>query len=108
MLSPEVDLVLVVGSKNSSNSSRLVDRAIECGTPGHLIDDASELRPEWFAGVGTVLVTAGASAPEHLVEGVIGRLIAEFDGRDVDARTLAREDISFALPKSARQLAVIG
>ena len=108
VLSPEVDLVLVVGSKNSSNSNRLVDRAIECGTPGHLIDDASELKPEWFAGVGTVLVTAGASAPEHLVEGVIDRLIAEFDGRDVDARTLAREDIAFALPKSARQLAVIG
>ena len=104
--SPEVDLVLVVGSKNSSNSNRLVDRAEELGTPGHLIDDASELRPEWFEGVGTVLVTAGASAPEHLVENLIGRLVGEF-GATVETRELAEENVQFALPKSARSLAVV-
>lgn len=58
LIAPETDLVLVVGSKNSSNSNRLVDRAIECGKPGHLIDDAREIQPQWFDGVKTVLVTA--------------------------------------------------
>ncbi|MEM8875750.1 MAG: 4-hydroxy-3-methylbut-2-enyl diphosphate reductase [Planctomycetota bacterium] len=106
LFSPEVDLVLVVGSKNSSNSNRLVDRAVEVGTPGHLIDDASELQSEWFAGVDTVLVTAGASAPEHLVEDLLGKLIADH-GATVETRTLADENVHFALPKSARSLAVV-
>jgi 4-hydroxy-3-methylbut-2-enyl diphosphate reductase len=106
VLSPEADLVLVVGSKNSSNSNRLVDRAREQGRPAYLIDDERELRPEWFAGVNSVLVTAGASAPEHLVENLIGRLIKDHGGT-VETRTLVEEDITFGLPKSARQLAVI-
>ena len=59
----EADVVLVVGSRNSSNSNRLVDRAREFGTPAHLIDEAGEIDPGWLAGAGTVLVTAGASAP---------------------------------------------
>src|ERR1700685_897180 len=57
MLSPEVDLVLVIGSKNSSNSQRLVERATEAGKPAHLIDDESELDPSWFDGKNAVLVT---------------------------------------------------
>jgi 4-hydroxy-3-methylbut-2-enyl diphosphate reductase len=69
-----VDLVLVIGSKNSSNSNRLREIAAEAGVPSHLIDRAEELDPAWLAGVGTVGVTAGASAPEALVQDLIGRL----------------------------------
>ena len=106
MLAPEAQLVLVVGSKNSSNSNRLVDRAIEFGTPAHLVDDERELKPEWFAGIETVLVTAGASAPDHLIENLLGRLIAEYGGT-VETRTLIDETVTFALPRSARSLAVL-
>ncbi|HMO27339.1 MAG TPA: 4-hydroxy-3-methylbut-2-enyl diphosphate reductase, partial [Tepidisphaeraceae bacterium] len=107
VLSPEADLVLVVGSKNSSNSNRLVDRARECGKPAYLIDDESELRPEWFVEMKSVLVTAGASAPDHLIENLVGRLIRDHGG-SVETRTLVDEDITFGLPKSARDLVVLG
>jgi 4-hydroxy-3-methylbut-2-enyl diphosphate reductase len=106
VIAPEADLVLVIGSKNSSNSNRLVDRAREVGTPAYLIDDASELRPEWLTGVEAVLVTAGASAPDHLIEDLLGRLVAQF-GATVETRTLVEEDVSFTLPKSARELVVL-
>ncbi len=106
-MSPEVDLVLVIGSKNSSNSQRLVERAVEVGKPAYLIDDASELKTEWFDGIGAVLVTAGASAPEHLVEDLVGRLKRDFGGV-VETKTLLEEGISFELPKSVRSLAVVG
>ena len=104
--SKEADLVLVVGSKNSSNSNRLVDRAIENGTKGHLIDDESEIDPAWLDGVETVLLTAGASAPEAFVDGVILRLKKDF-GAIVEERTLAEEDVQFALPRTARRLKVV-
>ena len=104
--SPEVDLVLVVGSHNSSNSNRLVDRAREARTPAYLIDEASEINPAWLEGVETVLVTAGASAPEAYVEGVIQRLTREY-GAVVEERSLADESVQFALPRSVRQLAVV-
>ena len=103
----EADLVLVVGSKNSSNSNRLVDRAIEHGTRGHLIDDESEINPAWLEGVDTVLLTAGASAPEAYVDGVIRRLQTEF-GATVEERSLAEEDVQFALPRTVRRLTVVG
>jgi 4-hydroxy-3-methylbut-2-enyl diphosphate reductase len=106
-LSPEVDLVLVIGSKNSSNSQRLVERAVEAGKPAHLIDDASELQTDWFNGIEAVLVTAGASAPEHLVEELVDRLKRNLGGV-VETRTLLEEGISFELPKSVRSLAVVG
>ena len=107
VLAPEADLVLVVGSRNSSNSNRLVDRARDIGKPAYLIDDDRELRDEWFGDhVQTVLVTAGASAPDHLIENLVGRLIAEHAGT-VETRTLVEEDIAFALPLSARRLAVL-
>lgn len=106
VLAPEADLVLVVGSRNSSNSNRLVDRARDGGTPAHLLDDESELRPEWLEGVETVLVTAGASAPDHLVENLIGRLVGDY-GATVETRTLVEEDITFSLPRSARELVVL-
>jgi 4-hydroxy-3-methylbut-2-enyl diphosphate reductase len=105
-ISPQADLVLVIGSKNSSNSMRLVERAAEQGKPAYLIDDESELDLAWFNGKETVLITAGASAPEHLVQDLIRRIQREFGG-DVETRTLVEEDISFELPKSARSLAVI-
>jgi 4-hydroxy-3-methylbut-2-enyl diphosphate reductase len=105
-LSPDVDLVLVIGSKNSSNSQRLVDRALEAGKPAHLIDDESELDPSWFDGKVAVLITAGASAPEHLVSDLVDRIRRDFNG-EVESRTLMEEGISFELPKSVRQLAVL-
>lgn len=106
VISPECDLVIVIGSKNSSNSNRLVDRARDLGTAAYLVDDERELQPEWFANVKTVLVTAGASAPDHLIENLVGRLIADYGGT-VETRTLVDEDIQFALPLSARRLAVL-
>ena len=76
-LAQQVDLLLVIGSANSSNSNRLRDLAEEIGITAYLIDDAKSLQPQWFDAIGSVGVTAGASAPEHLVQGVveaIGRL----------------------------------
>lgn len=70
-LAEQVELLLVIGSKNSSNSNRLRDLAAEIGVPAHLIDDAKNLDPHWFDHVHTIGITAGASAPEHLVQGVI-------------------------------------
>src|SRR5205823_9835458 len=66
----EADVILVIGSENSSNSKRLVEVAAAAGTPAHLIDDESEIDPEWLAGADTVGITSGASAPEWLVERV--------------------------------------
>ena len=104
--SPDVDVVLVIGSKNSSNSQRLVDRAVEAGKRGFLIDYASELDPAWLDGAEGVMVTAGASAPDHLVQELLDRLKNEFGGV-IETRELVREDIDFELPKSVRQLTVL-
>jgi 4-hydroxy-3-methylbut-2-enyl diphosphate reductase len=105
-ISPLVDVVLVIGSKNSSNSLRLVERAKEAGKAGYLIDDQSEIDPKWFEGKDAVLVTAGASAPEHLVNNLLNRLKRDF-GATVETRTLVEEDMSFELPKSVKRLAVL-
>ena len=105
--SAEADLVLVVGSRNSSNSNRLVDRARELGTAAYLIDDQSEINPAWLEGVETVMLTAGASAPESYVQGVIDRLREEY-GATVEERSLAEEDVQFALPRTVRKLTVVG
>ncbi|MDB5325101.1 MAG: hydroxymethylbutenyl pyrophosphate reductase [Phycisphaerales bacterium] len=104
--SSDVDVVLVIGSQNSSNSQRLVDRAVEAGKRGYLIDYARELQPEWLAGANGVMVTAGASAPDHLVQELVERLKNEFGG-EVEVRELVREDIDFELPKSVKQLPVL-
>jgi 4-hydroxy-3-methylbut-2-enyl diphosphate reductase len=106
VLSPEVDLVLVIGSKNSSNSQRLVDTAKQAGKRAHLIDDTSELDPGWITNTDTVLVTAGASAPEHLVNELLDRLKTEFHA-EVEIRTLVDEGVSFALPQSLKTLSVV-
>jgi 4-hydroxy-3-methylbut-2-enyl diphosphate reductase len=105
-LAAEADVVLVVGSQNSSNSKRLVERAVEQGKAAYLIDDQSEIDRSWFEGKNSVLVTAGASAPEHLVQNLVNRLVAEFGGT-VEQRTLVEEDVFFDLPKSARSLSVL-
>lgn len=105
-VAPEVDLVLVIGSRNSSNSQRLVETAHQAGKAAYLIDDQSELDPQWFEGVDTVLITAGASAPEHLVQALVKRLQNEHRA-DPEVRTVAEEDMWFAPPKSLRSLTVV-
>jgi 4-hydroxy-3-methylbut-2-en-1-yl diphosphate reductase len=96
-LAKEVELILVVGSPNSSNSNRLVEVAKRSGVAAELIDDASCIDPKWFEGVKRVGLTAGASAPEVLVEQVSERLagLGFKDQRDLD---LIREDVRFTLP----------
>ena len=97
------DLVLVVGSRNSSNSVRLVEVALGAGAAAaHLVDDASEIDPAWLEGVTTVGLTSGASVPEDLVEGVLGWLAAR--GYDtVEEVTAAQESLLFALPPELRR-----
>jgi 4-hydroxy-3-methylbut-2-enyl diphosphate reductase len=100
-LAEAVDLVLVVGSTNSSNSNRLRELAERCGASAYLIDDASMIDPTWLADAQAVGVTAGASAPELLVEEVIDTLrqrgvatVRDLDGRE--------ENVTFSLPKALR------
>ena len=92
-----VDMILVVGSKNSSNSNRLREIGAELGRPSYLIDDASALQPEWFANVRTVGLTAGASAPEVLVQGVIEGL-RRFGQVEIELLAGTPEDVKFKLP----------
>lgn len=96
-LAQAVDMILVVGSKNSSNSNRLREIGEELGKPAHLIDDARDLRAEWFTGIGSVGLTAGASAPEKLVQGVLDGLRAF---RDIEVSTLdgVEENVRFRFP----------
>jgi 4-hydroxy-3-methylbut-2-enyl diphosphate reductase len=92
-----IDLLLVVGSKNSSNSQRLVDVARQSGFRAQLIDRAQEIDPLWLEGVKSVGVTAGASAPEHLVQGVLEFLAGR--GGHVEEVVVREEDTHFSLPK---------
>ena len=94
----ESDLVLVVGSQNSSNSLRLVEVAERAGVRAHLVDDAAGILPEWLEHARTVGITAGASAPPHLVDEVIGTLRA-LGPVEVAERVVTHEDIKFTLPK---------
>jgi 4-hydroxy-3-methylbut-2-enyl diphosphate reductase len=95
----ECDVLIVLGSSNSSNSVRLAEVGRKAGVQAHLIDDASRLDLGWLAGAATVGITAGASAPEILVQGVLERLagLFELDVREVDA---ARETVTFKLPRA--------
>jgi 4-hydroxy-3-methylbut-2-enyl diphosphate reductase len=98
-LAGECELVLVVGSQNSSNSVRLVEVALRAGAKeARLIDDASGLDPTWLEGVSTVGITAGASAPDVLVQGVIDALAARFD-LTVEEFGPTRETVTFKLPR---------
>jgi 4-hydroxy-3-methylbut-2-enyl diphosphate reductase len=102
-LAPEVDVVIVLGSRNSSNSLRLQEIAAEQGKPAYLIDGVTELRPEWFEGVGGVLITAGASAPEVVVQECVEFLRSRY-GADVDEITIRQEDVHFPVPRELRAL----
>lgn len=97
-IAPQCQMLLVVGSQNSSNSRRLVEVCRKEGVPAHLIDDESELRPEWLAGVDTLAVTAGASAPEHLVQRLIDYLRANYHYGSVEQVEVKEEDVRFSLP----------
>ncbi|MGF7156531.1 4-hydroxy-3-methylbut-2-enyl diphosphate reductase [Novosphingobium gossypii] len=100
-IAPQCELVIVIGSPKSSNSLRLVEVAERCGTPAHMIQRATEIDPAWLDGIGTVGLTAGASAPEELVNEVIARIRTL---RTVSAEEIVteREHMTFKLP---RQLA---
>jgi 4-hydroxy-3-methylbut-2-en-1-yl diphosphate reductase len=101
-IADEADLVLVVGSKNSSNSVRLVELARRRDTPAYLIDDAGDILPEWLDGVRIVGLTAGASAPPRLVDEVIEHLAA-LGPVTVSEREVTRETIHFSVPASLRR-----
>jgi 4-hydroxy-3-methylbut-2-enyl diphosphate reductase len=103
-VAPLCQLLLVVGSRNSSNSRRLVEVARNAGVTAYLVDDASELKPEWFEGVDTVAVTAGASAPEYLVQELL-RALARQGFEHVEEVALKDEDVRFTLPPQLVQVA---
>jgi 4-hydroxy-3-methylbut-2-enyl diphosphate reductase len=93
--------VVVVGSRSSSNSNRLREIAEKNGKPGYLVDGPDDLRPEWFEGKQAVGVTAGASAPELLVQRVVTRL-REWGGQGADEVVGREENVVFALPRELR------
>jgi 4-hydroxy-3-methylbut-2-enyl diphosphate reductase len=100
-LAAEVDLLLVVGARNSSNSNRLRETGAQCGLPAYLVQDETEIETEWLTGVSRIGVTAGASAPEVLVRRVLRRLeeLGVTNTRELDG---VRETTTFPLPKSLR------
>ena len=103
LISSRAELCLVLGSQNSSNSQRLCELAAESGIAAYLIDGASDIRSEWFDGVENVLVTAGASAPETVVEECIDWICEKFDA-EVEPVVIRKENVQFPLPKPLRQL----
>ena len=102
-LVPEADVVLVLGSRNSSNSQRLAEIAKTTGRSSHLIDRAVELRDEWFKPSDTVLITAGASAPEEHVQDCV-RYLQDHFGAEVESRVVRDENVKFSLPRELRVL----
>jgi 4-hydroxy-3-methylbut-2-en-1-yl diphosphate reductase len=94
-LADRADVILVIGSKNSSNSRRLAEVAIERGTPAHLVDDETEVDPSWLEDAGVVGVTSGASAPEWLVERMLA-FLADRGATEVEEVTLATERLRFS------------
>lgn len=103
MLAPQVDVVIVVGSPTSSNSNRLRELAERLGTPAYMVDNADELKPEWFDAAARVGLTAGASAPEVLVDGVIAR-IKELGAVSVRKMDGVEETMKFPLPKGLKMI----
>jgi 4-hydroxy-3-methylbut-2-en-1-yl diphosphate reductase len=90
--------LLVVGSQNSSNSMRLVEVCGQYGVPAYLVDDYSQVRPEWLTEARTVAVTAGASAPENLVQDLLSKLRLHHGFDDLEEMELKEEDVRFILP----------
>ena len=101
-LARECELVLVIGSTNSSNSNRLVEVAREHGAASHLIDNHTQVEEEWLQGVETVGITSGASAPEELVESLVN-FFRERGADDVSELRTVHEDVRFMLPKEIRE-----
>jgi 4-hydroxy-3-methylbut-2-enyl diphosphate reductase len=101
-MAPHCDLVLVIGSRNSSNSNRLVEVAREHGAASYLIDNESQVREEWLEGVRVVGITSGASAPDELVQSLVG-FFRERGTTDVEEYEVVKEDVRFMLPKAIRQ-----
>ena len=101
LLAEQVDVVLVIGSPNSSNSNRLRELAERCGARAYLLDDASMLQDAWFQDADVIGVTAGASAPESLVQGVVSALqtLGAGELRSIEGQP---ENITFSLPKALR------
>jgi 4-hydroxy-3-methylbut-2-enyl diphosphate reductase len=105
-LAPQADLVLVLGSRNSSNSQRLAEISQQLDCPAYLIDGVQELRDEWFNDADTVLVTAGASAPEDVVEATVSHLRQRY-GATVESLTIREEHVNFPLPRELRSLTMV-
>jgi 4-hydroxy-3-methylbut-2-enyl diphosphate reductase len=105
-LAPEADVVIVLGSRNSSNSQRLAEISRQHQRPAYLIDGPDELRDEWFTGMNTVLITAGASAPEDVVQATVDYLRERF-GATVESRTIREEHVNFPLPRELRSLTLV-
>jgi 4-hydroxy-3-methylbut-2-enyl diphosphate reductase len=106
-LVPRVDVLLVIGSKNSSNSNRLAEVGRARGTPSYLVDDETDVDPAWLRGAGTVGLTSGASAPEWLVDRMLSFLGTQgFD--DVEVIAQAQERVRFSLPAGVRDVPVAG
>lgn len=103
-LSQDVDLVLVLGSQNSSNSQRLRELGSERCRQAHLIDDIEDIDPDWFSRDDKVLITAGASAPESVVQATIDWLVSRF-GAQVREEAVRTEEVYFPLPKPLREIA---
>jgi len=104
LLSEGADIVIVLGSQNSSNSQRLAELACDAGIRAFLIDGANEIDPAWFTGEETVVITAGASAPESVVQDCVSWLRARY-GATVEERTIREEEVYFPLPKELRAAA---
>ena len=104
-LAPMVDLLLVVGAKNSSNSNRLKDLGTELGTTSYLIDNAESMNKEWFENVNKVGLTAGASAPEILVMQVVDKIKTFYPNAEVKTMEGIIENVNFHLPKALRKTA---
>ncbi len=109
LMAAECDLMLVVGSRNSSNSARLVEVARDCGTESYLIDNVGQVREQWLQGKRVIGISSGASAPEHLVQELVqlfrDRGVKDEDITEVDT---VREDVRFMLPKQIREAVAAG
>jgi 4-hydroxy-3-methylbut-2-enyl diphosphate reductase len=103
VIAPSSDVVLVIGSQNSSNSNRLAELSTEIGTPAYLVDDEDQVDPTWLEGAATVGLTSGASAPEWLVHRMLTWL-ADRGFDEVEEVTLTEERVKFSLPAGVRQI----
>ena len=103
-MATDADVCLVLGSQNSSNSQRLAELAKDSGVVSHLIDGAADINPDWFQGGETVLVTAGASAPETVVEECIDWLKARYNA-EVEVRMIREENVHFPFAQKTEAIA---